>query len=74
MPLRPSQVETLRLVSELPTQEIEADYLAEQYGIDFQAAWSLLRALAAEGYLKDSRLAGYRLTQLGREALGGSER
>jgi len=59
----------LQLAGSLDPAEIEADYVAEQLGLGFQDAWSVMRALANAGHLKDSRLAGYRITNKGRELL-----
>jgi hypothetical protein len=75
MTLRASQLETLRLAEQLHPGEIEVDFVAEQKAQGFQEAWAEMRALERQGYLKDSRLAGYRLTQQGHQALaeGGGE-
>jgi DNA-binding HxlR family transcriptional regulator len=72
MPLRPSQVETLRAVEAGTDRSMT---LAHAQGIKRVGAERKLRALVASGHLtrEISGLVGpyYRLTQLGREALEG---
>lgn len=78
MPLRPSQVETLRAVREITarprTFRAGARWVSQLLGISEQAAYQRMQRLEDHGYLASSysnrRIAFY-LTQLGREALEG---
>jgi len=83
MPLRPSQVETLRLIGQANErgEAMPPWTLAETVGILSRAAQNRLVGLEERDLVwldwKDdesaSYYAGYRLTQLGREALEGKQ-
>jgi len=84
MPLRPSQVETLRVVGFYGTWGATLDKVAAGLGITERSAERRLERLQRDprrpfievvlaGYFPEGpRLRFYRLTQLGREALEGS--
>lgn len=77
MPLRPSQVETLRVVADFPDGVGEWE-LAKRLGVSLRASLQRLERLARSGHLairifcdETGAYCLYVLTQLGREALEG---
>jgi predicted ArsR family transcriptional regulator len=77
MALRPSQVETLRLVAEEQGECLEALGLAGRLGITPWSAWKRLDRLTRSGHLEVRPYASpqflFYLTQLGKEALESSD-
>jgi hypothetical protein len=76
MPLRPSQVETLRAVEGFPRRIKPAELggiCGPPGGLSVRAAEARLRTLCVSRYLDGCRCCGYSLTQLGREALMHTE-
>jgi DNA-binding MarR family transcriptional regulator len=77
MALRPSQVETLRVFGDEPGKHFGVLELADRLGITPWSAWKRLDRLGRSGHLERVHYSrgqvGYRLTQLGKEALESSE-
>ena len=75
MPLRPSQVETLRFIGEGENGRTQTEVF-NQFGAPWQQrsdSYVRLENLRLRGYLK-RRAYRFHLTQLGREALEGSSK
>ena len=79
MPLRPSQVETLRAVQQCDCQRAAAGEVGALVNCSLYAAKRRLADLTRRGYLMTHfeynrcGLPYFRLTQLGREALEGEQ-